>query len=306
MPASRLTSDTDPNDPYATRINEVTDTIELEDGRTLAYCVFGDPDGEPLFVFHGGVGSRGFGLLFDEAATEAGIRIVSPDRPGYGRSDPQPARGLLDWPDDVAVLARDLGHERFCVLGVSGGGPYAAACAYALPERLMSAGLISSVGPPDATRNRGFGFIVWLARWFPWVAGIPIKRTLKRAQTDPTAATEARANGKAEPEAAMHRGESGRRLHAQTAEAGRQGHQHAVREMTLVGRSWGFNLSEIVVPTVVWHGRLDRTVPVGSAEYLADVVPDAQLTIHDNVGHLSLPVKHATEILTDLTEIPPV
>lgn len=254
-----------------------------------------------MYLFHGGVGSRGFGLLFEEAASEAGVRIVSPDRPGYERSDPQPAWGLADWPDDVATLAHYLGHERFAVLSVSGGGPYAAACAYALQDRLTSASLVSGIGPPEAPRSRGIAVIAWLARWFTWVAGTPIKRTLERARTDPHAAIEARANGKSEPEAAMHRGDAGRRLNALTAEDGRRGHRHAVREIAIVGRSWGFDLAEIIVPVNVYHGQLDRTVPIGSAEYLADVVPDAQLVVHDDVRHLSLPVNYTEEILTNLT-----
>ena len=300
MAGSPRHDDADPDNPYAARIDETTEAIELEDGRTLAYCEFGDPNGVPVFVFHGGVGSRGFGLLFEAAAVEVGVRIVSPDRPGYGRSDPRPNRGLLDWPADVATLADDLGVERFAVLGVSGGGPYAAACASALPDRSTAAALVSSVGPPDAPSNRGFLVVAWLARWLPWVAGIPIGRTLERARTDPDAAIQARARGKAGPEAAMHRGDAGRRLTAQTAEAGRQGHRHVVDEIATVGRPWGFDLAEIAVPVGFWHGGLDRTVPVGAAEYLADGIPDARLTVVDDGGHLSLPVARAGEILAFL------
>ncbi|MFW6153566.1 MAG: alpha/beta fold hydrolase, partial [Halobacteriota archaeon] len=294
---AHLDNGPDPNDPYATRIAETTETIDLKDGRTLAYCEFGDQNGDPVFVFHGGVGSRGFGLLFDDAAIERGVRIVSPDRPGYGRSDPQPNRRLLDWLADVAALADDLGLDRFAVLGVSGGGPYAAACAHDLSSRLTAVAMVSSLGPPDAPRTRGIVVIAWLARWLPWIAGLPIKRTLERARTDPDAAVEARARGKAEPEAAMHRGDAGRRLTAQTAEAGRQGHHHAVVEIAIRGRPWGFDLGDIAVPVGIWHGGLDRTIPVGSAEYLAATIPDARLTVHDDVGHLSLPIHHAEEIL---------
>ena len=84
-----------PHDPYASRIEEATSTIALPDGRTLAYCTFGDADGRPVFVFHGGVGSRGFGLLYEDAAAALGARVISPDRPGFGRSDPDPDRAIL-------------------------------------------------------------------------------------------------------------------------------------------------------------------------------------------------------------------
>ena len=292
----------DPNDPYATRIDEATATVDLADGRTLAYAAFGDPDGEPVLVFHGGVGSRGFGLLFEEAAADLGVRIVSPDRPGYGRSDPDPDRRVRDWADDVAALADEIDLEAFGVLGVSGGGPYAAACAHGLDERVARTALVSSVGPPEGPRPIGLRVVSRLARHAPWLVGVPVRRQLRRARSDPDAAIEARARGKADAEAAMHRSEAGRRLNAQTAEAGRQGHRHAVREIALVGRPWGFDLGEIEGPVGVWHGALDRTVPVSTAEYLADAMPGATLSVHDDVGHLSLPATHDRAILASLRE----
>lgn len=291
----------DPNEPFASRIAEATDTISRDDGRTLAFCEFGDPDGAPVFVFHGGVGSRGFGLLFEDEAAQLGVRIISPDRPGYGRSSPQPGRTLLDWPDDVSALGDALGLDRFGALGVSGGGPYAAASAYALPDRVTAAALVSAMGPPAAPRSIGLRVVIRLARHLPWLAAVPVKRQLERARSDPYGAIAARAKGKAEPEAAMHHSEAGRKLNAQTAEAGRQGHRHAVDEIAIAGRPWGFDLGGITVPVGVWHGALDRTVPVASSEYYADAVPDAQLTVHDDVGHLSLPVDYSKEILTSLT-----
>lgn len=300
-PAAPEATAVDPNEPYASRIAEATQTISLEDGRTLAFCEFGDPDGAPVFVFHGGVGSRGFGLLFEDDASALGVRIVAPDRPGYGRSDPQPGRTLLDWPDDVSALGDALELDRFGILGVSGGGPYAAACTDALPDRLTAVALVSAMGPPAAPRSIGLRVILRLARHLPWLAAVPIKRQLERARSNPDGAIAARANGKAEPEAAMHRSEAGRKLNAQTAEAGRQGHRHAVDEIAIAGRPWGFDLGGITVPVGVWHGALDRTVPVASSEYYADAVPDARLTIHDDVGHLSLPVTYAREILASLT-----
>lgn len=284
----------------AARIAASTDTLALADGRTLAYCECGDGAGFPVFVFHGGIGSRGFGLLFGDAATERGVRIVSPDRPGYGRSDPRPSRRLLDWPDDVTALADRLGIEQFAVLGVSGGGPYAAACAYALPDRVSTAGLVSSLGPPGSPRPRSLAIVTTLARWLPWIAGLPVKRTLERARTDPAGAMEARAAGKSEAEAAIHRGEAGRLLTAQTAESGRQGHRQAVAEMAILGRPWGFDLRDIAIPVGIWHGRRDRTVPVGSAAYLARVIPEATLTVHEDVGHLSVAVTYAGDILASL------
>lgn len=291
----------DPNDPFASRIASATATVTLADGRTLAYAEFGDSTGAPVFVFHGGIGSRGFGLLFDDEASRLGARVVAPDRPGYGRSDPDPGRTLLDWPADVVALADALDFDRFAVLGVSGGGPYAAACAHALPGRLTAAALVSSIGPPGSPKPLGLRVLLTLARLVPWLPRIPLGRQLRRAREDPEAAIERRASGGAEPEVAMHHGEAGRILNASTAEAGRQGATAAAREI-VVAQPWGFDLGDVAVPVGVWHGALDRTVPVGTARFLADAIPDATLTVHDDAGHLSLPVTYAEEILAFLVE----
>ena len=109
-------------------------TTTLPDGRTLAYAEYGDPDGRPLFFFHGFGGTHlGWGYLESNCdALNAGVRIISPDRPGTGRSTFMPNRQFTDWPADVTALADALGLDRFGVLGVSGGGPYALACAVAI------------------------------------------------------------------------------------------------------------------------------------------------------------------------------
>ena len=288
---------TDPNDPFASRIEGATESVTVGDGRTLAYATFGDPAGEPVFVFHGGIGSRGMGLLFDEAAAVQGLRIIAPDRPGYGRSDPRPDRALTDWPTDVAALADALDIDRFAVLGVSGGGPYAAACAAALPDRVAAAALVSSMGPPGSPMPRGLRVLVRLARLLPPLPRFVLGRQLRRAREDPDAAIAKRASGAADPEQAMHHSEAGRILNAQTAEGGRQGSAAAAREIRLVGSDWGFDLGTIEAPVGIWHGSLDRTIPVAMAEDLHERIPGSMLTVHDDVGHLSLPVSYQEEIL---------
>jgi len=121
--------------------------MTLSDGRDLGWLELGVPDGWPIFGFHGTPGSR-LQLAINEAAVRrAGVRLIAPDRPGYGMSTYQPGRRLIDWPSDVVELADHLAVDRFSVMGVSGGGPHALACASVLKERVVVAGIVSGADP---------------------------------------------------------------------------------------------------------------------------------------------------------------
>ncbi|MHA2203030.1 MAG: alpha/beta fold hydrolase, partial [Candidatus Hodarchaeales archaeon] len=110
--------------------------LKLEDGRDLAYDIYGDDQGYPVFYFHGSPGSRLEGIHMDEPGKKFNFMIISPDRPGLGRSDYQKNRSWLDWPDDILHLATHLGFDRFGVMGASGGGPPVLACAFKIPRKL--------------------------------------------------------------------------------------------------------------------------------------------------------------------------
>src|SRR6478735_8210825 len=133
----------------------VDDDIVLDDGRKLRYAEWGDPSGRPMFLFHGAPGSRVF-VPNPAVTAEAGVRMVTVDRPGYGGSDPLPGRQILDWPRDVVALAEALGLDRFDVAAHSAGGPYALACGHELMDRVGHVVLISCVAPQEALHPGGF------------------------------------------------------------------------------------------------------------------------------------------------------
>ena len=152
--------------------NTTDKVLSLRDGRVLCYAEYGDPSGKPFFFFHGLPGSRRQRHPDNSIASEIGARIIAIDRPGYGLSDFQPGRKLLDWPGDVAQLADCLKIEQFSAIGVSGGGPYLLACAYKMPERMDDewhlhvfdlAGLLAMIPRGlRVTRVEGIPF-----RWLP-------------------------------------------------------------------------------------------------------------------------------------------
>ncbi|MFM2423212.1 MAG: hypothetical protein RL291_1742, partial [Pseudomonadota bacterium] len=134
-------------------------TFQLGDGRTLAYRIYGDPEGRPLMALHGAPATGYIYRIADGVARARGVKIIAPDRPGYGGSSPHPGRTLQTTTADHVALADHLKLDRFPVLGVSGGGPYSVALAAALGERVSSVALVSPVGeltklPRQAFNNR--------------------------------------------------------------------------------------------------------------------------------------------------------
>ena len=106
--------------------------VRLLDGRSMGYAEFGARDGFPVVNAHGGLACRFDVASAAPVAAACGIRLISPDRPGVGLSDPRPGRTVLDWAQDVAELLDQLDVDRFAVMGWSMGGQYAAAVGHAL------------------------------------------------------------------------------------------------------------------------------------------------------------------------------
>src|SRR3990170_2014058 len=116
----------------------------LADGRRIGYAEFGDAQGAAVIAIHGTPGSRLMFALTDRAARERRLRIIAPERPGYGLSDFHPKQTLKHAADDMKAFVDALGLDRFAVIGVSGGAPYAVATAAAMGDRIA---LLSPVGP---------------------------------------------------------------------------------------------------------------------------------------------------------------
>jgi pimeloyl-ACP methyl ester carboxylesterase len=267
-------------------------TLRLRDRRRLGFAQYGRPDGEPLFYFHGHPGSRLEAQFADAAAAEAGFRVIALDRPGYGLSDFQPGRALTDWPSDVAEAADLLGLTRFSVAGASGGGPYALACAWAMPERVALAAVISGVGPYDVrgiTRGMRWqnkvGFR--LGSRFPALASV-ITRSMHRGITqDPQRTIDAIARAMSPADAEIiRRPEVRDLLIADITEAFRSGSGGAAWDIVVLGRPWGFSLREIAPEVHLWQGEADTLVPPAMGRYQASQIPHSHLTLLPGEGHL--------------------
>lgn len=276
-------------------------SVERTDGRRLAFAEYGAPDGVPVFYFHGWPGSRLDFAANDGVAALAGVRVIALDRPGMGGSDRLAGRRVLDWPADVASVADALGLARFAVLGFSFGGPYARACAYALPERVTRAILVSAVGPlddPDAGRSllpRGLQLTLALARRSPALALPLLWRSARQ--------TRAGALRRGLPDwmpaadvAVVSRPEVADCLQASAVECFRGGLLGAAQDGAAVAGGEGFALEDIATDVQIWHGEDDRSDPVAMARSQERRIPRASARYVENGGHLIL-FSHAGEIL---------
>src|SRR4051812_18580753 len=130
-----------------------TDTVTLDNGARIALSEYGDSRGTPVFFCHGWPSSRTMAELAHDAAGVLGIRLISPDRPGIRDSDFQANRRLLDWPPLLNEIADRLGVDRFRILAISGGAPYAYASAWITPERIEKIAVVSGAPPLDQLQD---------------------------------------------------------------------------------------------------------------------------------------------------------
>ena len=222
-------------------------TIRLPDGRHLGYAEYGDPQGMPLLFFHGTPGSRLRLSHIGPLARDVGVRVLAPERPGFGLSAFQPKRTLLDWVQDVEVLADRLGER------LARSGPWAV--------NLLMRNMARGTNNPERFRKQ------FMSRLPPVDAA-----TLKLDEV------------------------WNQRL-ADFREAFRNGTRGASWDLVLVARPWGFRLEEIQIPTSLWHGEVDTTIPVALARAVARAIPNCQATFVPGEGHLSLFLKYEEEIL---------
>lgn len=261
------------------------------DGDPLAYASYGDPDGRPVMALHGTPGSRRFGALFEDAARERAIRVVAPDRPGYGDS-PSRERELTDWPGTAAALADALSVEEFGVLGFSGGAPFAFATAAALPGRVRQVAVVAGVAPPAAPHD-GLGVggraLRAVGHKAPSLLGPPFRLSAAVARRRGPAATLGPLTDEPVGDVAVADGTTvGDVVHEGFLTALSDTTAGLVREQALFVRPWGFDLGDVEVPVALWHGTADDNVPVAAGRWVAEALADcdARFVDHDHLGTL--------------------
>lgn len=273
---------------------------------TIYYTEYGNPAGDPLFFFHGWPGSNRQAEVLHAAAMRHGFRLIAPDRPGIGGSPMQHGRRVSDWPPLIAEMADSLGIGRFAVMGVSGGGPYALACAAMLPERVRAAAIVCGAPEIAALEHHGLlnptyrallwlfhrrpGLVLTLFRMarplFLWRDAYTFLPSTRIFLPGPDAET-------------LDTPEHFESVFGCNRDAFRDvaGLFH---DASLYTHPWEFDLARITAPTHIWHGTEDANFHWSLATTLASRLPASSLHLVKNEGHFSLPIRQAEAIVSTI------
>jgi len=285
---------------------ELLESVKLSDGRSLSFARFGDPSGKPVFYFHGFPGSRLEPQSNHDAFLKAGIQLLALDRPGIGHSTRKNKRKLLDWPDDVVEVAKILKLEKFSILGVSGGGPYALACARAIPGYLNKVTVACGLGPIDAP-NATSGMMLSnrvlfrYGKFFPPILHLSTFLMVRQLSSKPAKGLKKFVEGLPEPDRlVLSKTDAQDFVAASAVEGVRQGSGPLLEEIGIYSRSWGFKLEDLNVPVSLFQGEVDIDVPASMARHQASLIPDCEINLYPDDGHFSLLVNHIDEIIASL------
>jgi pimeloyl-ACP methyl ester carboxylesterase len=274
-------------------------TLDLPDGRTLAYAIWGDPAGFPILSLHGTPGCRFSRWANEELYAELGACWVTHDRAGYGQSDRNHGRRVVDEVADVAALADELGFERFGVTGGSGGGPHVLACAALLPARVIRAICAVGIAPFGSS---GLEKDAWLAgmdpenvKEFEWsLAGEDVltpeleaeqKQIEERVSVDPSSVLDGFELSDAD-RAALALPEAMQTIREAALEQAANGVGGWVDDDLAFLEPWGFDVGTIAVQVLIKYGLTDVLVPPAHGDWLAANVPGCIVRTDDVGGHL--------------------
>lgn len=287
--------------------NETQTLLQLPGGAKVGLAVYGDPDGFPVLAFHGTPASRLMYRKGDEAAATLGLKLIAPDRPGYGLSPLDRDATLQSRTDMHVAIADALGLDRFAVLGISGGAPYATALASRLRRRAAALALVSPMGPiadyvaagePDLPMLQRRFFLKLSQRGWLVRPGAALGVAAFRAAPTVCSRVFKTALG----------GDDGRILSdrnvrdsliVMTEEAVRSGASGAVADFAIFGKPWNIDYAGITAPTTLWSGTADKVVPIPVCAYLARQIPHSQFITLPGAAHFWI-LEHAYDVLARL------
>jgi len=281
--------------------------VAVGDDRQIGFAEFGDPLGRAVFWLHGTPGARRQIPVEARVYAERNhIRLIGVDRPGIGSSTPFQYENVLAFADDLRTIADVLGIDKMAIIGLSGGGPYTLACAAAMPERVVTVGVLGGVAPtvgPERIGGGAMGLGSAMAPLMPFI-GLPLRLTavslLRLAK--PFADWGIYAYGRVSPigdRQLLARPEFKAMFLDDLLNGSRKQMAAPFADVVVFAKDWGFRLDEVKVPVRWWHGDKDHIIPFAHGEHVVALLPDAELYTLPGESHLA-GLGYAQEILDRL------
>jgi pimeloyl-ACP methyl ester carboxylesterase len=281
----------------------MTDIIHVTDERDVAVEIWGDSDGLPVFLLHGTPGSRRGPIPRASVLHRLGVKLICYDRPGYGGSSRHRGRTVADAAGDVRSISDSLGVDQFCVVGRSGGGPHALACAALLKDRVLSAAVLVGIAPSDA---EGLDWYAGMAgsnvseygQASPATVAHDLSMRAEQIGNDPESLIRFLFPELTDPDRRVVDDVAIRRqLTDSYAEACRNGPHGWIDDVLAFRCPWGFDLSVIQAPVLFWHGAEDVFSPVAHTYWLASQIPRAvvETKVQPDAAHFN-----AVEVLPEV------
>lgn len=286
-----------------------SETLLLPGGRRVGLAIYGDPDGYPVLAFHGTPASRLMYRLGNAAGRAHGLKLIAPDRPGYGLSSGDDTPTLSARTDTNVAIVDALGLDRFALIGISGGSPFATSLASRLGDRISALALVSPIGPvaeyvtddevPLALPLLQRRFYLNLSQ-----RGAMLRPLARLAAAAVRGAPQVsvklfRTAARGEDAMVLSRRDAANNLVAMTNESLRQGPDAALADFAIFGRPWEIDYAAIRAPSVLWIGAKDKIVPVPVAVYLAHQIPNCRLITIPDAAHFWV-LEHTDDVLAEL------
>jgi pimeloyl-ACP methyl ester carboxylesterase len=281
----------------------LTNSVRTAGGRRLSVEIFGDTEGIPVFLLHGTPGSRLGPRPRGVVLHRLGVRLIAFDRPGYGSSDRSPGRQVADAASDVEAIADAYQLERFAVVGRSGGGPHALACAALLPHRTTRAAVLVGLAPHGADGLDWFDGMAQsnVTEFSAAAADIELisARLTSAAESiraDPASLLASLQAELPDPDRRVVADHGIRSMLVRNyAEAVRSSAYGWIDDALAFSSPWGFDPATVTVPVLLWHGESDVFSPASHARWLAERIPSATVLVQAGAAHFG-----ALDVLPDI------
>ena len=279
--------------------------ITLPDNRKLGFAEYGDQTGFPIIYCHGSQSSR-LEMHYDLSfALERELRIITVDRPGHGISDFNPIGTILSFAQDLKELTEQLNLPRYSIVGMSAGAPFALGYSFLFPEKIYKTAVISGFAPltsgSKTVLSKEVKTMLSLAKSLPFLLRFLLKVQAKQLTTKPKKALTNFLKIMSEPDQIVLKNpEVMTVIETMFKEAFREGSKGVAHEIsTILVQEWGFDLNKIKGTVKFWQGKKDNNVPYQWAEMMSKEIPNSELKLIENEGHLII-FEHAEEIFGEL------